>query len=66
VLDSFRSVRTGVAQVIAELPEFRSRVASIDNRAVFEIPEILAAILAANRRAGAAMDVAAGAPLSAY
>jgi UDP-N-acetylglucosamine:LPS N-acetylglucosamine transferase len=46
VLDSFRAVREGVAQVVAELPEFRRRVARIDNRAIFEIPEILAGILA--------------------
>jgi hypothetical protein len=63
VLDSFRSVRAGVDQVIAELPELRSRVAAIDNRAVFEIPEILASILAAKRPARA--SVAAGAPVSA-
>ncbi len=48
VLDSFRSVREGVAQVIAELPELRRRVAAIENRAVFEIPEILARMLDAN------------------
>jgi UDP-N-acetylglucosamine:LPS N-acetylglucosamine transferase len=48
VLDSFRSVREGVARVVADLPAMRSRVAAIGNRAVFEIPEILAAILAAN------------------
>jgi hypothetical protein len=68
VLDSFRAVRAGVAQVIADLPEFRKRVASIDNRAVFEIPDILAAILAANRpvRAGAAAGTEAGAALSAF
>jgi hypothetical protein len=46
VLDSFRAVGEGVAQVVAELPEFRRRVAQIDNRAIFEIPEILAGILA--------------------
>lgn len=63
VLDSFRSVRAGVDRVIAELPELRSRVAAIDNRAVFEIPEILASILAAKRPARA--SVAAGAPVSA-
>jgi len=67
VLDSFRSVRAGVAQVIADLPAYRSRVASLENRAVFEIPEILAAILAANRpaHAGAAADAVAGAAVSA-
>jgi UDP-N-acetylglucosamine:LPS N-acetylglucosamine transferase len=51
VLDSFRSVREGVARVVADLPGLRSRVAAIANRAVFEIPEILASILAADRAA---------------
>jgi UDP-N-acetylglucosamine:LPS N-acetylglucosamine transferase len=50
VLDSFRQIRTGVAEVIARLPELRARVARIENRAVFEIPEILDRLLHAARR----------------
>lgn len=45
VLDSFRSVREGVAELSTRLPEFRESVARIHNRAVFEIPDILAGIL---------------------
>ena len=49
VLDSFKDIRAGVAQVIARLPELRARVARIENRAVFEIPEILGRLLHADR-----------------
>ena len=45
VLESFKDIRTGVAEVIARLPEFRARVARVENRAVFEIPDILERIL---------------------
>jgi UDP-N-acetylglucosamine:LPS N-acetylglucosamine transferase len=45
VLDSFKSIHGGVAEIIARLPEFRSSVARIHNRAIFEIPEILARLL---------------------
>ncbi len=45
VLESFKDIRAGVAEVIARLPEFRARVARIENRAVFEIPDILERIL---------------------
>ena len=45
VLDSFRSIRGGVEEVIARLPEFRAAVARIQNRAIFEIPDILDGIL---------------------
>jgi len=63
VLDSFRAVRDGVERVIADLPALRSRVAAIENRAIFEIPEILAGILAAkpegHRGAAAPADLIA-------
>ncbi len=40
VLDSFRLIRSGVDQVVARLPELRAAVARIENRAIFEIPDI--------------------------
>lgn len=42
---SFATVRAAVAEVSARLPELRARVAAIDNRAVFELPEILQSVL---------------------
>jgi len=45
VLDSFKNIDDGVDDVISRLPEFRARVARIQNRAIFEIPEILERIL---------------------
>jgi UDP-N-acetylglucosamine:LPS N-acetylglucosamine transferase len=47
VLKSFREVAEGVRQMLepARLAEFRKNVAAIDNRAIFEIPEILAKLL---------------------
>jgi len=45
VLRSFRGVRGAVAELMAHWPEYRERVARIDNRAVFEVPEILGRIL---------------------
>jgi 1,2-diacylglycerol 3-beta-galactosyltransferase len=50
VLDSFKSIRSGVAQVTAHADLYRASVRSIHNRAVFEIPEILERILAAPAR----------------
>jgi UDP-N-acetylglucosamine:LPS N-acetylglucosamine transferase len=41
VLDSFRMVRTGVAEVIERLGDYQSRVAAFDNRAVFEIAALI-------------------------
>jgi Glycosyltransferase family 28 C-terminal domain len=47
VLTSFRDVVAGVRQMLdpVVLAEFRRNVASLNNRAVFEIPEILAKLL---------------------
>jgi Glycosyltransferase family 28 C-terminal domain len=47
VLNSFRDVVVGVRQMIepATLAEFRRNVAALNNRAIFEIPEILATLL---------------------
>jgi len=45
VVRSVAALPTAVEGVLAELPELRRRVRAIDNRAVFEIPEILADLL---------------------
>jgi len=47
VLESFKDVVAGVKQMLepARLAEFRKNVTALNNRAVFEIPEILAALL---------------------
>jgi 1,2-diacylglycerol 3-beta-galactosyltransferase len=47
VLHSFREVADGVRQMLepAKLAEFRRNVSALDNRAIFEIPEILARLL---------------------
>ncbi|MEA3141677.1 MAG: hypothetical protein QOK23_3846 [Gammaproteobacteria bacterium] len=52
VLDSFKSIDAGVAQVIGDLNLYRDSVKRIHNRAVFEIPEILDSILTAPPRVG--------------
>jgi 1,2-diacylglycerol 3-beta-galactosyltransferase len=47
VLKSFREVVEGVRHMLepARLAEFRKNVATLDNRAIFEIPEMLATLL---------------------
>jgi len=45
VLDSFKAVRSGVAQVTDDIAKYRARVGRIHNRAVFEIPDLLEEIL---------------------
>jgi UDP-N-acetylglucosamine:LPS N-acetylglucosamine transferase len=45
VLESFRIVRPAVTELTARLDEFRARIARIENRAIFEIPQILERIL---------------------
>jgi UDP-N-acetylglucosamine:LPS N-acetylglucosamine transferase len=45
VLGSARSIRPAVDEMIQRLPEFRERVRRIDNRAVFEVTDILAGLL---------------------
>ena len=47
VLPSFRKVRRGVEEMVERLEQYRAQVARIENRAVFEIPDILARILGA-------------------
>jgi UDP-N-acetylglucosamine:LPS N-acetylglucosamine transferase len=46
VLRRFGQVDEAVAQLLPELPAYRARVAGMHNRAVFEVPDILARILA--------------------
>ena len=45
VLDSFKTIRGGVEEMIGRLEEFRRSLSHIHNRAVFEIPSILERIL---------------------
>jgi len=52
VLDSFKAIRQGVAQVADHIDLYRAGVKRIRNRAVFEIPEILERVLAAPTRVG--------------
>jgi len=52
VLDSFKAIRAGVARVMDHIDLYRAGVKRIQNRAVFEIPEILQRILAAPTRVG--------------
>jgi 1,2-diacylglycerol 3-beta-galactosyltransferase len=42
---SFRDVRAAVDELLPQLPAFRERVRAVDNRAVFEVPDILERIL---------------------
>jgi hypothetical protein len=46
VLGSFRVIGQAVTDMLRNLDAFRAKVARIDNRALFEIPHILAGILA--------------------
>ena len=41
VLPNFRGIRDAVTELLADLDSYRASVAKIENRAVFEIPEIL-------------------------
>jgi 1,2-diacylglycerol 3-beta-galactosyltransferase len=52
VLRRFVEVDTAVPRLTAELPAFRARVAAMPNRAVFEVPEILARIVGEHAAAG--------------
>jgi UDP-N-acetylglucosamine:LPS N-acetylglucosamine transferase len=49
VLRSFNEVATGIGQMLdsRQLAHFRARAAAVGNRAVFEIPELLAKLVAA-------------------
>jgi UDP-N-acetylglucosamine:LPS N-acetylglucosamine transferase len=52
VLESFKAIREGVAQVTEHIDLYRASVRRMQNRAVFEIPDILEQILAAPARVG--------------
>jgi hypothetical protein len=56
VLSSFADVRTAVANLRRQLPEFIAQVRRMDNRALFELPQILAGILRDAERAHAEGD----------
>jgi hypothetical protein len=62
---SFRAIGPAVDEVLARLPELRRNLHAVRNRAVFEVPKILAGILAGTGRrhqdepAGAAAAAAA-------
>src|ERR1700722_3507647 len=47
VVPSFRALRPAVQELAERLGEFRANLRSVNNRAVFEIPQILAGILEA-------------------
>jgi 1,2-diacylglycerol 3-beta-galactosyltransferase len=49
VLPNFRGIRGAVETMLGALDEYRANVAKIENRAVFEIPEILSRILERTR-----------------
>jgi UDP-N-acetylglucosamine:LPS N-acetylglucosamine transferase len=49
VLDSFKTIHSAVAELTNHMDEYRSGVARIHNRAIFEIPEILERILRVER-----------------
>jgi 1,2-diacylglycerol 3-beta-galactosyltransferase len=46
---SFSNVRSAVDELVRELPEFQARVRRVENRAVFEVPQILGRILDCDR-----------------
>jgi hypothetical protein len=45
VLESFKDVVAGVRDMVSRLEEFRTAVAAVENRAIFEIPDIFAKLL---------------------
>ncbi len=48
VVRNFRGIEESVKELLASLDSYRESVSRIENRAVFEIPEILAEILEKN------------------
>jgi Monogalactosyldiacylglycerol (MGDG) synthase len=51
---SFATIAPAVRALLADLPAYRERVARVHNRAVFEVPEVLARILSAAHEPAAA------------
>ena len=45
VIKSVRPIRAAVAELVGSLPEFGARVRRLRNRAVFEVPDILAILM---------------------
>ena len=50
VLKNFRGIREAVGKMIGSLEQYRAAVEKIENRAIFEIPDMLAGILKKSRR----------------
>jgi 1,2-diacylglycerol 3-beta-galactosyltransferase len=50
VVENFRGIEAAVKEMLASLDSYRESVARIENRAVFEIPEMLAKILEKNAK----------------
>jgi hypothetical protein len=46
VARSFRAIRPAVLDLLARLPQYRAATAAQHNRAVFELPQILARLMA--------------------
>lgn len=61
VVGSFRTIDQAVGALLARLDEFRANVRRTENRALHEVPVILAGILAGSPRSAAVPDHAAGA-----
>ena len=60
VIRSMRGLRAAVHDMLARLDSFRDQVQGMDNRAIFELPELLARILddATSQRARPVVEVA--------
>ena len=50
VLPGFSRVREGTYALLGQLPQWRAQVKRLDNRALFEVPEVLAAVAAGGAR----------------
>jgi hypothetical protein len=51
VVSNFRDIGTAVTELLRDLPRFQAAAKAIDNRAIFEIPDMLAKILEKSGRA---------------
>ena len=63
VVGSMRKLRPAVTELLGRLPEFKASARRIDNRAVFEVPDILAAILESGERPVAKIPASVAAAL---
>lgn len=59
VLPSLAALPEGVATLLSRLDDYRARVAWLDNRAIFEVPELLAQLMPAGAGLAAAVPVPA-------